>query len=196
MRSPAVIAFILVAAVLSSCQTAVTDVPSVAARLRQDLCGLHARSTGSSAIAPKVDAEAQAISTTAARAAAKISRQFRVVGPAWFHNCLVNTGLRERGLCWHYMEEMFLHLAPLDPMAFDLHCGVRDSGSLFFEHHCVVITARGDPFATGLVLDPWTRGGRLLVVPVASQGSRWAEDPDFRLYLLNRHLRQRSGGGP
>ena len=195
MRNPATIAwliggFALVA--LPCCQTTRNDA-GVAARLCHDLCGLDAGPDRR--VRPETAREAQAIAATAVRAARDIAREFRVAGPAWFHNCLVNTRVRERGLCWHYMEEMYLRLAPLEPRSFDLRCGVRDAGSLFYEHHCVIVTARGRPFGSGLILDPWTHGGRLLVIPVAREPWRWAEDPDFRAYLHDRYRRQRSGGG-
>ena len=95
------------------------------------------------------------------------------------HNCLVNTGMRERGLCWQYMEDLFARLDRESPRFFDLHCGVRDNGSVFLEHHCVVLTATGRPFESGLVLDPWRRPGRLEVFPSRGEGKPWFNQPGY-----------------
>ena len=181
---------LFLACLVVGCQT-VPDDAHQTALLHRELCALQARSTGRDSVSPEVDREAAVLAATAVREAREISRQFRVMGPAWFHNCLVNTGVRERGLCWHYMTEMYLRLAPLEPRYFEIHCGVRDSGRLFLEHHCVALTARGQPYPTGLVLDPWVKGGNLVFFPVTGPGSPWIEDPDFRASLQSAHLRRR-----
>ena len=189
MRSFVLSFLIPLACLCVGCQTAPDDARQ-AALLHRDLCALHTRASSRNSVSPDVDREAALLAATAVHEAREISRQFRVVGPAWFHNCLVNTGVRDGGLCWHYMTELYLRLARLEPRYFDLHCGVRDPGRLFLEHHCVALTARGQPYPTGLVLDPWVKGGNLVFFPVRSPGSPWIEDPDFRAWLCSLH-RQR-----
>jgi len=93
--------------------------------------------------------------------------------PAVLHNLLVNTGLRERGLCWHWTQDLLAHLRSLPLPHYQLHWGIAHRGELFREHNSVVVTARGADFATGLVLDPWREAGELLWVAVADDSYAW-----------------------
>lgn len=118
------------------------------------------------ALHPVVDpAEAALLADTATEQAAQLSRDYRPARPAWFNNMLINAGLRKRGLCYHWANELFLRLHPLAPRTLEFHLGVagRDTPK---EHNAVVVTARGRPFTEGLVLDAWRHGGRLHAVPV------------------------------
>ncbi len=47
----------------------------------------------------------------------------------------------------------------------ELHWAEARPGTLR-EHNCVVVTARGQPFAQGIVLDGWRNSGRLFWSPV------------------------------
>lgn len=147
------------------------------------------------AVRGEVSREAALLAERGTREAVVLKERFRVMTPAWMHNCFVNVGFRERGLCWQYMEDLFRALDALDLRCFDLHCGVRNSGSLLFEHHCVVVTAADRPFRSGLVFDPWEAPGRLLVFPVEGHPRRWEEDRAFRAYLRSGLRVERSGGG-
>ncbi len=127
--------------------------------------------------------EAVALAAAAAGFAREAPSRYRIAGPSWFHNVKVNLRVREAGLCWHQMEDLFLTLARLDPQWFDLHSGVRDQGDWLREHHAVVVTAVGEPFESGLVLDPWKSPGRLLVHRARGDGRPWVENKRHRMEL-------------
>lgn len=91
--------------------------------------------------------------------------------PIW-HNMMVNMGWRERGLCYHFAEDLLEKLQALESAAFDLHWGIAYEGS-GLEHSCIVVTARGEPFETGVVLDGWRDSGRLLVARVSEDSWPW-----------------------
>jgi hypothetical protein len=142
------------------------------------------------ALHPQVDpAEAARVARTATEEAAALAAEYRPARPAWFNNILVNAGLRERGLCYHWANELFLRLHPLAPRTLEFHLGVagRDTSR---EHNAVVVTARGRPFREGLVLDAWRHGGCLHAVPVTNDTRypwqplpRTAMRPDLRELL-------------
>lgn len=124
-----------------------------------------------------------ALAAAAAGFARQAPSRYRIAGPSWYHNVKVNLRMREDGLCWHQMEDLFLTLARLDPQWFDLHSGVRDQGDWLREHHAVVVTAAGQPFESGLVLDPWKSPGRLLVHRARGDGRPWHENKRHRMEL-------------
>jgi len=97
--------------------------------------------------------------------------------PPLLHNVLVNVGLRERGLCWHWTEDLLARLGDLPLDAYDLHWATAHRGEMFREHNSVVVTAKGGAFESGIVLDPWRDSGRLYFGPV--QGDRYPWEPRF-----------------
>jgi hypothetical protein len=164
---------------LAACQSA--PPPDRTAAAARQMAALHPPDKRG-----EVAAEAQRLAAAAVATTDELVRGYRVFAPSWLHNCLVNTGARERGLCWHYMEDLFAALANPPPQHFELRCAVRDLGNLWREHHCVVLLVRGRPFAEGLVLDPWKRPGRLLINPVVESRRPWQDDPAYTAALLER----------
>jgi hypothetical protein len=69
---------------------------------------------------------------------------------------------------------MVAKLQTLQLNSVELHWGMANAGKLL-EHNTVVVTGRGQPFAEGIVLDPWRRSGALVWVPVATDTYAWHE---------------------
>ncbi|MCA9509852.1 MAG: hypothetical protein KC560_04050, partial [Myxococcales bacterium] len=62
-----------------------------------------------------VDAgEARLAAQTALAATREVAEVYRMTWPPQLHNALVNSGLRERGLCCHWAEDMAARLRALD----------------------------------------------------------------------------------
>jgi len=104
--------------------------------------------------------EAVHLASTAIEHSAELNRRFRPAWPAWFNNMLVNAQLRERGLCYHWTNDLFVRLSKLELQTLELHLAVANRATPR-EHNTIVVTARGQPFAGGIVLDAWRHGGRL-----------------------------------
>jgi len=139
--------------------------------------------------------EAQKIARVAVQASREQAERYDILFPGWFHNVMVNTGFRERGLCWQWMEDIFPKLRALETETFKIVCGVRDSGTRR-EHHCVVAVPTGRPFEDGLILDPWAKGGRLTAFRVTSEKRQWFYDPNWTDPLEQRYLHaQRASQG-
>lgn len=171
--------------VLVSCQSHQPEPsPATVAATAEKLARLH----GDSPPTPARD-EATRLALVAEREARALAIGYRVRGPAWFHNCLVNLGLKERGLCWQYMEDLFGRLAEENPRYFDLHTAVRDDNSTFLEHNCVLLSAKGQPFVSGWVLDPWVKPGTLQLIRPRGDGRPWYEQPGYTRYLEQRQQR-------
>jgi hypothetical protein len=117
--------------------------------------------------------ESRRLAEAALRESHALAHAYRMTRPPQLHNVLVNTGLRERGLCWHWTQDLLAQLRSLRLPHYQLHWAVAHRGELFREHNSVVVTARGADLATGLVLDPWRRAGTLTWVAVTDDSYPW-----------------------
>ena len=119
------------------------------------------------------ESDAQILAETAVRESAVLAEQYQLVRPALAHNLLVVFGIKERGLCYHWTQDLMKRLEALDLKSFQLHWGVAYRGSELREHNCVVVTARGQDFFEGIVLDPWRNSGNLYWARVTEDSYPW-----------------------
>jgi hypothetical protein len=175
--------FPVLALAVVSCQSHQPEPPpATVAATTEKLAAMHGENPTSA-----VWEEAGRLALVAEREARALAIAYGVTGPAWFHNCLVNIGLKERGLCWQYMEDMFARLYQENPRHFDLHTAVRDDNSTFLEHNCVLLAAKGQPFVSGWILDPWVKPGTLRLIRPRGDGRSWHEQEGYTRYLEQRH---------
>jgi len=117
--------------------------------------------------------EAQRLAEAALDQSARLAAEYRMARPALFNNVLVNVGLKQRGLCWHWTEDLLAALRSLRLASYELHWGTAHRGRLFREHNSVIVTARGQSLASGIVLDPWRDAGALHWVAVGEDRYPW-----------------------
>ena len=120
--------------------------------------------------------EAKRLAAQAHLGSIGLARHYRPVGPPQFHNFLVNAGLKQRGLCHHWARDLGDRLAALRLRTLGLRWAIARGGTLR-EHNAVVVTARGQRFEDGIVLDAWRYSGQLYAGPVAGDKYPWKEDP-------------------
>jgi len=119
--------------------------------------------------------EAGDLAQTAISYSYRLAEEYRVVRPAVFHNLLVRIGIKDRGLCYQWTEDLMARLDSMQLKSFQLHWGVAYRGSELREHNTVVVTARGQPFEDGIVLDPWRNSGELFWARVKKDRYPWQE---------------------
>ena len=119
--------------------------------------------------------EARQAAACAVETSVDLARTYQVAGPPQVHNFLVNIGVKKRGLCHHWARDLIQRLRALKLRSFDLHWGAARAGTLR-EHNAVILTAKRQPFVSGIVLDPWRHSGRLFSGPVATDRYPWKED--------------------
>lgn len=102
------------------------------------------------------------------------AREWDVVDPPLVHNIKVNTGVKPRGLCKDWADDLEARLWREGLQTLSLHRAIANADTLRIEHSTVIVSARRAPMSAGLVLDPWRQGqGRLWFGPVS-------EDPKYR----------------
>ena len=129
------------------------------------------------ALAPSVrPEEAQLVARCAYTTGRELKREWRVAWPPGFHNFLVNTGARKGGLCFQFATELLLRLDALKLETVEFHWAesfIRTAS----EHNVIVVTAKGQPFREGILLDNWRYGGRLIWGPVTGDPHyEWKEN--------------------
>jgi hypothetical protein len=119
--------------------------------------------------------EAQRLAQCAYTNSRRLAREYRVVWPPGLQNFLIKTGARKRGYCYQWAEDLLVPLDALKLQTLEFHWGESFAGTAS-EHNNVVVTARGQPFQQGLLLDCW-RYGRLIWMPVAADRHyKWTEN--------------------
>jgi hypothetical protein len=119
--------------------------------------------------------EAGQLAETAISYSYHLAEEYRLVRPPVLHNILVRMGIKDRGLCYQWTEDLMNRLYLLKMKNFQLHWGVAYRGSELREHNTVVVTARGQPFEEGIVLDPWRNSGELYWAHVKDDDYPWKE---------------------
>ena len=95
-----------------------------------------------------------------------LARDYQITDPPLIHNMKVNRGLRPRGLCWHWAEDMQARLAQERFQTLTLHRAIANADNPFrIDHSTVIVSRRGDSMVDGIVLDPWRKGGVLHWTP-------------------------------
>lgn len=95
-----------------------------------------------------------------------LRQQYGVTDSAIVHNIKVNAGSRPRGLCWHWAEDMQKRLEQENFQTLITHRAIANAHTrLLIDHSTVIVSAVGDEFDEGMVLDPWRFSGILYWAP-------------------------------
>ena len=138
------------------------------------------------ALSPTVDpAEAREVSEVSHHTARRLQKEWRVFPFALVQNFLIHIGARERGFCFHWAHGIGMELKKLPLKTLELHWAEAHANT-HLEHNVVVVTAPGQPIATGYIIDGWRATGRLLWWPVTKDEYPWQENPAHTAWLQNR----------
>src|SRR5205809_1688778 len=141
-----------------------------------DLAKAEALANQLAALSPRVDQkEAKLLAECAYATVSELRRQYHMFGTPIFNNFLVYHGLRKRGYCYQWTEDLLATLDALKLKTFELHWGESYAGT-WRENNCVVVTAKGQPFDRGMILDCWRHFGQLRWNLVLSDEDRYFEN--------------------
>lgn len=147
---------------------------------------------------PAAREEAKWLADTAVVQSAAIARENRIVLFGWLNNILVNSNVRDRGLCWQVQQDLYRDMRRRSVKYFRVGLTIRDRGT-GREHSCVYVNAAGGGLQDSIVLDAWKNCGHLVVLKQKDrEGRKWEEDwrepfvskafPEGHSYGMDHHL--------
>lgn len=139
------------------------------------------------ALASSVDPEeAQRVAQIAYTLGRDLKREWRVAWPPGYHNYLVHRGARKGGLCFQWAERLLLRLAEERWETLEFHWA-ESFETTMSEHNVIVVTAKGQHFSHGILLDNWRYGGRLVWGPIIEDPHyQWKENKAQYLHVLSK----------
>ncbi|MEM1350872.1 MAG: hypothetical protein AAGF27_00930 [Pseudomonadota bacterium] len=152
---------------------------------------IAALSRGIRALDPTVDPrEAERAAYLAYTYSLQLREDYRITTSPILHNVKVNNGLRERGICVHWAEDIEARLNEEDFQTLQIHRAIAEGSEVRIDHSTAIISARGEGMNEGIVLDPWRRGGYLYWSPTL-EDTRYFWEP--RQLVLERKYRRNLG---
>src|SRR5437867_2643099 len=146
---------------------------------RGDLAKAEALGDQLAALSPRVDRnEAKLLADCAYATVSHLRRQYRMFATPIFNNFLIYHGLKKRGYCYQWSEDLLVALDALKLTSLELRWGESNPGN-WRENNCLVVTAKGQPFRSGIMLDCWRHLGQLYFGPVASSWEPYVENSAF-----------------
>ena len=161
---------------------------------RSDLGNADALANQLAALSARVDpTEAKLLADCAYATVSQLRRQYRMFGTPIFNNFLIYHGLKKRGYCYQWSEDLLVAFDPLKLKTLELHWGEANPGN-WRENNCLVVTARGQPFRSGIMLDCWRHFGHLDFHPVASDADPYVENRKYARFVLARAAAPNASG--
>ncbi|HEX8076346.1 MAG TPA: hypothetical protein VF511_00915 [Chthoniobacterales bacterium] len=142
------------------------------------------------ALGPRVDPEeARRVAEIAYTIGRELKKDWKVVWPPGVMNFLVNTGQRKGGLCFQFAERLLWRLSEHKWETLEFHWAESFERTAS-EHNVIVVTAKGQNFSRGIILDNWRYGGRLVWGAVVDDPHYdWHENKVQFVYVLNKKAR-------
>ena len=136
--------------------------------------------------------EAKLVAECAFATVARLRQQYQMFGTPIFNNFLVYHGWRKRGYCYQWTEDLLLALDTLKLKTLELHWGEAYAGT-WRENNCLVVTAKGQPFDRGMILESWRHFGHLRWNLVPSDQDRYYENAKYAEHVRARAAAKASG---
>src|SRR6266487_283688 len=153
---------------------------------KNDSAKAEALASQLAALSPRVNPEeAKLLAECAYATVSKLRREYRMFGTPIFNNFLIYHGIRKRGYCYQWSEDLLIALDRLKLTSLELHWGEYDPNT-WRENNCIVVTAKGQPFKRGIMLECWRHLGHLYCGPVAGDYERYVENSAYARSVLNR----------
>ena len=153
---------------------------------RSDLARAEALASQLAALSPRVDRyEAKLLADCAYATVSQLRRHYRMFGTPIFNNFLIYHGLRKRGYCYQWSEDLLVALDALKLTSLELRWGESNPGN-WRENNCIVVTAKGRPFQSGIMLESWRHLGHLYFGPIVADSDPYVENSAYARFILTR----------
>ena len=133
-------------------------------------------------LSPSVDRrEASEVAYNAVVYPMHLSNKYNLVWPPSLQNIFVNSGIRQRGLCYQWTTDMLKHMRAGNYQTVDFTWTIANRATKH-EHNSAVVVAKGQSWEKGILLDPWRNSGNLYWNKVRN-------DPKYK-WVLYKPLRK------
>ena len=131
--------------------------------------------------------EARKLSREAIRYSRELALRYKITTAPLVHNFLVNVGIKNRGLCYQWSDDLYAHLQKLHLRSIQLRPVGANIGKYWTEHNALVVLPAHDTHLDhGVLLDPWRHAGVLYFVPIS-------KDPVYHWQIRTDRYRVYSG---
>ena len=89
-----------------------------------------------------------------------LAQKYKAIDSPWLQNSLVNIGLKKRGLCYEWAEDLLRYLVKKNYKTLELHTVGANIGYLN-EHNALCVSSKGEGINNSIVLDAWRNSGNL-----------------------------------
>jgi hypothetical protein len=139
------------------------------------------------ALSPSVNPEeARRVAQIAYTTGRELAAKWKMGSSPTVHSFLINIGLKKGGYCYQFATELLLRLDAQKMKTLEFHWAESDAGT-DTEHNVIAVTARGQAFEQGIMLDNWRHSGHLLWGPLNGDPSHtWQENKDAAARRLHR----------
>ena len=104
-----------------------------------------------------------------------LAQKYHALSYPWLQNTLVNLGVKERGLCHQWAEDLLAFLLRQNYKAFSFHTIGANIGNLD-EHNALSVSLKGQGVKNSIVLDAWRNSGDLYFSKIESDKKyQWKE---------------------
>jgi hypothetical protein len=143
------------------------------------------------ALSPTVSPDdARRVTYCAVTTGREMAREWRVIPVAsllpGLQNFLIHTGKRKGGFCFQYSTELLVRLDALKLQTLEFHWAESEPNT-GAENNAIVVTARGQPFEQGILLDSWRAQPYVTWTQVTKDpGYHWNENKSFAALVLRK----------
>lgn len=109
--------------------------------------------------------EAKDLAKSSVLYAQKLAKKYNVVSPPLWQNTLVNIGIKERGLCYEWADDLWVYLMHKKYKSLVLYHVGAEVGS-YFEHNALSVSAKGLGVERSILLDAWRNSGKLYFIEI------------------------------
>jgi hypothetical protein len=109
--------------------------------------------------------EAEDLARSAIAYAQKLAHDYAVISPPLWQNTLVNLGVKKRGLCYEWANDLWVYLKAKNYKSLRLHYVGADVGH-YFEHNALSVSAKEEDVNNSIILDAWRNSGNLYFIEI------------------------------
>lgn len=111
-----------------------------------------------------------------------LKEKYRSIFIPIVHNMMIDIGVRKRGACKHWAEDLLDFMRPMHRDYFVVTWGEANPEK-FTEHNVAVVIPKGGTFDDGMLIDPWRTSGKPFWIGVTKDSHyHWQKWSEYGIY--------------